>query len=169
MNAPHEITKWDRRFMQLAELVGSWSKDRSTKVGCVIVGTDHEVRAIGFNGFPRFVDDDIDERHERPAKYAWTEHAERNAIYSAVRIGVALKGCTMYLPWFPCMDCARAIVQSGISRLVALHPNLEDPRWGQDFRSAIVLLNEARVELQWFVEEDTLRTDRPTDGSTTAV
>src|SRR5690242_7044614 len=118
------MTKWDQRFMELAKLIATWSKDRSTKVGCVVVGTDNEVRSIGFNGFPRGVDDDVEERHERPAKYAWTEHAERNAIYSAVRVGISLKGCTMYLPWFPCMDCARALIQSGIAELVAFEPNL---------------------------------------------
>jgi hypothetical protein len=84
----------------------------STRVGCVIVGTHKEIRAIGYNGFPRGVDDDRDARHERPVKYKWTEHAERNAIYSSARAGISIDGCTMYLPWFPCMDCARAIVQS---------------------------------------------------------
>src|SRR3954447_3751356 len=105
---------WDGRFMQLATLIGGWSKDRSRKVGCVIVGAHNEVRSTGYNGFPRGVCDDEDYRHDRPMKYRWTEHAERNAIYSAARIGVPLEGCRMFLPWFPCMDCARAIVQAGI-------------------------------------------------------
>jgi len=58
----------------------------------------------------------------RPAKYRWTEHAERNAIFSAARMGVSIVGATMYLPWFPCAECARAIVQSGIGALVAYQP-----------------------------------------------
>jgi dCMP deaminase len=162
------MTKWDRRFMELAKLVATWSKDRSTKVGCVIVGPDREVRSIGFNGFPRRVDDDIEERHERPAKYAWTEHAERNAIYNAVRIGVPLAGCTIYLPWFPCMDCARALVQVGIVEIVALEPNLEDPKWGQDFKLALLLFEEAGLRVRWFrdssVEDSTKLWERETES-----
>jgi dCMP deaminase len=107
------MADWDLRFLRLAEHIGTWSKDRSTRVGCVIVGPHQEIRAIGCNGFPRGADDDLDARHARPAKYKWTEHAERNAIYNSARAGISIDGCTMYLPWFPCMDCARAIVQSG--------------------------------------------------------
>lgn len=136
-------------MMQLAVHVGQWSKDRSTKVGCVIVGSANEVRSIGYNGFPANVDDEDPSRHERPAKYAWTEHAERNAIYNAARIGVSVAGCRMYLPWFPCMDCARAIIQSGIKELIAFEPNVEDSKWGQDFRMAITVLNEGGVTVRY--------------------
>src|SRR5262245_49631273 len=125
-----QMIDWDSRFMRLAEHIGGWSKDRSTRVGCVIVGPNREIRSTGYNGFPRGVEDLVDERHSRPAKYKWTEHAERNAIYNAARIGVSIDGCAMYVPWFPCMDCARAIVQSGLSVLVAYRPDLDDPQWG---------------------------------------
>jgi dCMP deaminase len=134
------LSRWDSRFLELARFVGQWSKDRSHKVGCVIVGPSREIRAIGYNGFPRGADDSPEERHQRPTKYLWTEHAERNAIFQAARVGIAIQGCTMYLPWFPCMDCARAIVQSGIGRLVAIRPDSEDPEWGQQFRAALELL-----------------------------
>ena len=136
------MTNWDERFMALAALVGSWSKDRSTKVGCVVIGRFNEVRAVGYNGFVRGVDDDDDAKHTRPAKYRWTEHAERNAIYHAAQAGIPLSGCKMYLPWFPCMDCARAIVQSGIRELVAVKPNVADERWGPDFQDAIEMFEE---------------------------
>jgi dCMP deaminase len=142
--------KWDSRFLLLAQVVGNWSKDDSRKVGCIIVGPERDIRATGFNGFPRGVDDDVPERRERPAKYLWTEHAERNAIYNAARTGVPLAGCTAYLPWFPCMDCARAIAQSGIKTLVCgQRPDLNDPKWGGDFRSVPDLLSEAGVELRF--------------------
>ncbi|WP_158768339.1 dCMP deaminase family protein [Paraglaciecola sp. L1A13] len=146
-----KLTSWDQRYFELAQVVGSWSKDRSTKIGCVIVGPHNEIRSTGFNGFPRDADDDLDERHSRPAKYKWTEHAERNAIYNAARAGISLDGCRMYLPWFPCMDCARAIVQSGISELIAFSPNLEDQKWGEDFRFALDLFEECSVNVR-FVE-----------------
>src|SRR5437660_184888 len=121
------MADWDQRFMELAGFVAGWSKDRSRQVGCVIVAPDNSLRSIGFNGFPRGLNDDHDHRHERPAKYFWTEHAERNAIYAAARNGIPLAGCRMYLPWFPCVDCARAIVQAGIAELVSLAPDFSDP------------------------------------------
>ncbi|QQO33191.1 dCMP deaminase family protein [Bradyrhizobium diazoefficiens] len=141
---------WDNRFMELAVHVGGWSKDSSRKVGCVIVGPHNEIRATGYNGFPRGADDDKIERHARPQKYLWTEHAERNAIYNAARSGTPLEGCRIYVPWFPCMDCARAIVQVGIKHLIAVRPDEGDPQWGEAFTAALELLNEANVEIRWF-------------------
>lgn len=109
------VTKWHLRFVELAKHIASWSKDRSTQVGAVAIGPNREICSVGYNGFPRGVDDDIEERHQRPAKYSWTEHAERNCIYNASRIGVSLDGCELYCTHFPCPDCARGIIQSGIS------------------------------------------------------
>lgn len=149
------MTEWDIRFLRLAGHVAGWSKDRSRKVGCVIVDNNNIVRSVGYNGFPRGVFDEIEARHERPAKYQWTEHAERNAIYNAARTGVLLEGCRMYLPWFPCVDCARAIVQAGITELIAFRPNLEDERWGTDFVVGLQMLEEAGVVVR-FVDERAL-------------
>jgi dCMP deaminase len=146
------VADWDSRFMALARHIGEWSKDRSRRVGCVVVGPGNEIRSTGFNGFPRGVEDDIDERHERPSKYQWTEHAERNAIYNAARAGIPLVGCRMYLPWFPCVDCARAIIQVGIAELVCMKPDLTDPKWGDDFTMVPQLLEEGGVELRWYAE-----------------
>ena len=135
----------DRRWLALADVIGSWSKDRSTKVGCVIVGAANQMLASGYNGFPRGVDDDVDARHERPAKYFWTEHAERNAIFNAARTGTALEGSVMYLPWFPCCDCARAIAQAGVAVLVARPHSVHEPRWGEQFAVSAQILDEAGV------------------------
>lgn len=146
--------KWDRRFLSLAVFVGRWSKDRSTGVGCIIVDENRNVRAVGYNGFPHGADDDVEDRHLRPTKYFWTEHAERNAIYSAAQTGTSVHGCTMYLPWFPCMDCARAIVQSGISRLVAYQPDLKDETWGEQFSLAIELFQETGVHVDFVKNEE---------------
>lgn len=140
---------WDQRFMDLARLVASWSKDRSRKVGAVIVGPGREVVAVGYNGFPRGVDDAVESRHERPAKYRWTEHAERNAIYNAARTGASLAGTTIYLPWYPCMDCARAIVQAGILEVVAIEPDWNDPKFADDFRDVPALFTEACVAVRF--------------------
>jgi dCMP deaminase len=141
--------EWDIRFMRLAVEVATWSRDRSTRVGAVIVSPDNEVRAVGYNGFPRGIEDGVGERYERPLKYKWTEHAERNAIYVAARNGIALEGCRIYLPWFPCMDCARAIVQSGLIQLIAFKPDLEHGKWGEDFKFAMQLFEEAHLPIKW--------------------
>jgi dCMP deaminase len=150
------MTNWDLRFMELARHIGNWSKDESRKVGCVIVGPNNEIRATGFNGFPRGVNDDLTERHVRPAKYSWTEHAERNAIYNAARTGTALDGCRMYLPWFPCMECARAIAQVGVIELIAFEPDFSDPKWGPDFVSVPMLLEEAGVRVKWWKADSSM-------------
>jgi len=143
---------WPAYFLNMVELVASKSKDRSTKVGAVIVGPDLEVRSTGYNGFPRSVDDEIEVRHYRPAKYLWTEHAERNAIYNAARMGTSLKGCTLYLMYgpCPCADCARAVIQAGIIRIV-VPANRPFPgkggQWEENFRVAKEMLHEASVTI----------------------
>lgn len=139
--------------MAMADLVATWSKDRSTQVGCVIVDAyERRILSVGYNGFPRGVDDDVEDRHERPAKYAWTEHAERNAIFNAASLGVRLSESTIYMPWFPCVDCARAIIQAGILTVVAIRPAAGDrPDWAGSFAVAEEMLSEACVDIRWFV------------------
>lgn len=139
-----EVSSWDRYYAAMIELVASKSKDRSTRIGCVIVGPDNEVRSTGFNGFHRGIDDNVDARHERPAKYQWTEHAERNAIFNAARVGTPLKGCRLYVRGIPCCDCARAIVQAGIREVRILGFDM-DPRWAESQAVALEMMTEAGV------------------------
>ena len=148
------ITTWDEKFIKLCNLIASWSKDRSTKVGAVIVNGRNKLVSVGYNGFPIGFDDNVDQRHERPQKYEYTEHAERNAIYSAAELGVSVKGCTMYLCWFPCPDCARAIIQSGISKLVCKSFDVQDPKWGDGFLKSKEMLVECGVELKFIPDAD---------------
>jgi dCMP deaminase len=102
------------------------------------------------------VDDSQVDRHQRPAKYDWTEHAERNAIYNAARTGIALEGAIMYLPWFPCAACARAIVQAGLRMLVAIQPTGDDPQWGEQFEVSKLLLREGGVKVRLVPEKTDL-------------
>lgn len=144
--------EWDAYFMGMAEYVCTKSKDRSTQVGAVIVGTDgNAVLSTGWNGFPRGVDDEPDDRHLRPAKYQWTEHAERNAIYNAAREGVRLKGSTIYVTHMPYCDCARALVQSGISTLVTREPDWNDPhvKATQHVEVSRTMFAEAGIAVRW--------------------
>lgn len=138
------MTYWDDRYLEIAGVVASWSKDSSTKVGCVVVGPVRQILATGYNGFPRGVDDDVPERWERPEKYLWVEHAERNAIYNAARSGISLAGATMYVERHPCADCARGIIQSGISCVVVGSPVLL-PRWEESCTVAGVMFEESGV------------------------
>jgi dCMP deaminase len=138
---------WDNKFIELSNLVASWSKDTNTKVGAVIVDEDNIVLSMGYNGFPRGCDDSIECRYEKPHKYLYTEHAERNALYHAARHGVSLNGCSIYVTMFCCSDCARGIIQSGIKRVVAPTPDVDHEKWGEHFKAAIRMLEEAKVEI----------------------
>jgi dCMP deaminase len=125
-------------------------------MGCVIVGPDNNVRSTGYNSFPRGVIDDIPARLERPEKYMWIEHADRNAIYAAARVGTPLQGCRIFLPGLPCMDCGRAIIQVGIVEVVISKVRQEEwikttPRYVPDFERVEILLAEAGVTVTRWV------------------
>ena len=140
--------KWDIRFLKLATHISEWSKDPSTKVGCVVVGPDREIRSTGFNGFPRGIQDSDDRLTNRDLKYPLICHAEENAIMHAARIGLALKGCTAYVTWPPCTRCARSLIQAGVSEIV-IPSGLERPdRWRDDFEMSMGLLREAEVTIR---------------------
>jgi len=147
------MTNWNKRFMDLARHISTWSKDTSTKNASVIVDDDNTVLSFGYNGFPRGANDKIDSRYERPQKYLYTEHAERNAIYNAVRTGVCLKGGIMYVTMFPCIDCARAIINSGIKTLVTYEPEFSHKRWGESWRIAFEMFKECDVKIVYFSDE----------------
>lgn len=145
------MNTWDGRWLELSTLIATWSKDRSTGVGCVIVGGNQRVVSLGWNGFPRRINDNVEQRHERPEKYLWTHHAEQNAICNAAAIGHMTHGCTMYVSCHPCAACTRELIQSGIKRLVTIHPDRESEefknRWGRELSVSKEMLNEAHVSV----------------------
>lgn len=141
---------WNEYFKNIAEAVKLKSKDNSTQIGAVIVGEGNEIVSTGYNSFPRDINDDVVERQERPEKYYWMEHAERNAIYNAARIGVSTDGCTMYLTCgLPCADCARAIINAGIVE-VFIEPGAgaKGGIWDEHFKRTIQMFSEAGVIVQ---------------------
>ena len=117
------MTDWHKRFLDLCEHVATWSKDPSTKLGSVIVDDKKRIVSVGYNGFPRGVED-FEERYEnRPTKYLFVAHAERNALDNAPMM---VDNCTMYVTLLPCNECAKSIIQKGIKRVVTYRPTRED-------------------------------------------
>lgn len=143
-------TKWYQRFLSMARHVSEWSKDESTKVGAVVFTPRHAVLSVGYNGMVRGMDDDNPAYHERPLKYHLFEHAERNAIYNAAEHGIKLSGMLLACTHFPCSDCARAIVQSGITTLVVpkmQESRLMEARWRESWFASADILNAGEVQL----------------------
>lgn len=147
--------KWDLRFLEMAKLVSTWSKDPSTKVGAVIIRPDRSIVSVGFNGFPMKCGDNPDVYNNREEKLKRVLHAEVNAIILA-RTDVT--GYTMYV--YPpavgpsCNRCAVAIIQSGISRVV--HYKKEDSdfnsRWSEPCLLGLSLFQEAGVKVVRYSE-----------------
>lgn len=144
---------WADYFLGIAEQVKLKSKDQRTKIGAVIVGKDHEIVSTGYNSFPRGIDDDVEERQVRPEKYYWFEHAERNAIYNAARIGVSLRDTTMYLTCgIPCADCARGIISSGVKMIYCKTEDTTRNRehWDEHAKRSLQMFKESGVEVVFY-------------------
>lgn len=138
------LTTWDKRYICMAELVATWAKDRSRGVGAVIVNANNRVVSVGFNGFPTGIKDDVENRHLKPIKYKFTEHAERNAIYNTTS---SLIGCKIYVTLFPCTDCARAIIQTGITEIICPDINKSDD-WYEDFMISKEMFEEVFINIK---------------------
>lgn len=149
---------WDQLYLTMCYLVGMRSKDEHTHVGSVITDADNVLVSTGYNSLPRGIESDSKGKRlsrEGGEKYFWLEHAERNAIYNAARRGTVLKGCRIYVPWTPCADCARGIVQTGISEVI-IHQNGQDfydtntnGKWVEDHKRTRDMFVESGVKLRF--------------------
>ncbi len=138
------FTPGDR--METALRAASLSPNRVRQVGAVLVARDGtEIAAC--NTFPAGVRD-IEERHEGDGRLVWMEHAERHAIFEAARRGVATAGACLTTTFFPCIDCARAIVDAGVARLDTPAPDFDDAVWGRSFERSLAILREGGVEIR---------------------
>jgi dCMP deaminase len=133
-------------LMNLAASAASKSPNKIRQVGAAILTCDGGEPIAACNTFPKGVAD-LNWRHEGDGRFVWMEHAERNAIFDAARQGRSLAGATIASTFFPCIDCARAIVQTGIARLVSPEPELDDAVWGASFVRSRIILEEGGVEL----------------------
>lgn len=140
------MSDWDSRFLDVARLVSTWSRDPSTQVGAVITDSLGRIVSTGFNGFPRGVDDSPDRYNDRDAKLGLCVHAELNAILFG---GDRVRGASIYIyPLPPCCECTKAIIQSGIIRIV--YPDMPIPdRWKTSIEMSRMMLKEAGVTLDY--------------------
>lgn len=141
------LINWDEYFMGIALLSCKRSKDPNTKVGACIVDDDNKVVSIGYNGMPKGLDESKlswNKNDGLDSKYLYVCHAEFNAILNT-RNGSSLKGCTLYVTLFPCNECAKAIVQTGIKKIVYLDDKYHDTLFTQASRKLLLL---AGVELE---------------------
>lgn len=138
-------------FLQKAyEHAMKYSTDPSTQNGGCLVTLEGEILVYGANHFPEGVKESST-RWERPLKYKFVEHAERNCIYAAAKQGIRTKGLIMYCPWFACADCARAIVQAGIKMVIGHDSVLQEQsehwktQWKESVEIGDVILSEGGV------------------------
>jgi len=140
-------SKWVARFTDLAKEISTWSKDSSSRVGAVIVRPDRTIASVGFNGFPRGVEDRPDRIANRETKLLYTIHAEMNAILSAKE---PLKGYSLFVwPFQPCAHCAASIIQAGIKDVYCpSNAHLDSyERWKDSFKTALQMFDEAEVRV----------------------
>lgn len=146
-NAPPWITaaKWDDRFLNLAAHVGGWSKHPRKKVGAIIVRPDRTIAGEGFNGPPRGFDDSVFESMTRDEQHAVAVHAEQNAMHTARE---NLDGCAIYIHGMtPCAQCAAAIVQRRITRVVFSCGHVS-PDWMKSYALAERVLTMGGVDVK---------------------
>lgn len=141
--------KWHERFLNLAKEISTWSKDPSTKVGCIAVEPDQRrILSTGYNGFPPGIDDTDERLKNRELKYIYTVHAEKNMIYNATANGVSLSGSHVYVHNIGiCPECAKALMSVGVS-CVVLSKNRDKPqKWEDNFKISMLLFQEAGVRV----------------------
>lgn len=140
------MNKWDIRFLELAKLISTWSKDPSTKVGAVIVRPDKSILSVGFNGFPKSMADTEEWYNNREEKYSRIVHGEINALIHA---NGSVAGCSLYTyPFLPCDRCCVQMIQAGISRIVAPVASADAmTRWAAAFEKTKLYCSQSSVDV----------------------
>lgn len=138
------MSKWDARFLDMAATVATWSKDPKRRVGAVIADADHRVVSVGYNGFPRGVNDSPALLEDPQQKLLRTLHAEANALLFAAR---PVANCTAYVTYPPCSQCAAMLIQAGIARVVSFQSGEAPSKWAASWEAAEQMMREAGVDL----------------------
>lgn len=137
------------KYFKLAKYQAElFSKDPRKKVGCIFLAPEsYQILSMGYNGFPRNIDEGQEQRWEKPEKYFWVEHSERNAIYNASRHGTPLNNSICVSTYYPCSDCTRALIQVGVKTLVTKEPDSLSEKWYKEHQRSMIMLGEARVSV----------------------
>lgn len=148
---------WDKKYLNLAKEVSTWSKDPSSKIGAVAVGNHGQILATGYNGFPRKIQDLEERLMDREIKYAYTIHGEMNCIYNASLTGVSLNKANLYVFGLPvCSECAKGVVQVGIKKVFACHPVIVNTKWQESNYLSQMIFKEAGVEYNTIINHGEL-------------
>lgn len=139
-----ELNHWDKRFIDVANMVATWSKDPGTKVGAVLV-SERRIIATGYNGFPHGIEDLESRYNDRETKLALTVHAEVNAILNAAKNGAKTENTTLYVTFPPCVSCTTAVIQAGVTRVVRPDLSTAPERWVDSFAKGGRLMIEAGI------------------------
>ena len=152
----NDTSTWSSKYMGLARQIASWSKDPSSKIGCVAVGDHGQILSQGFNGFPRGIADTPERLNDREEKYKYVVHAEQNCIYNATLNGVSLNNSTLYVYGLPvCFECAKGVIQVGVKRVFMCYPVHVSHKWQDSLRQSYRMFNEVGVKC-YTVEESSL-------------
>jgi len=155
---PNTGLSWAEYFIRMAYLVSHKSKDLSSKIGSVLT-RDNMVLSCGFNGIPKGCNDNAEYRNERPEKYYFYEHSERNCLYFAARNGINTNNSVLYTLAVPCSDCARGLIQAGVSKVYYHYQHnanfeFENPKWAESVKRSLEMFDESGVKCighnQWF-------------------
>ena len=143
------------KYFKLAKYQAElFSKDPNTKVAAIVIAPDSfQILSTGFNGICRKLQE-TPQRWARPAKYKWVAHAELNAIANAARSGVKLENGICVVTLYPCVDCCKALIQSGIKTIITREPNMADPKWGEDFAISKEMFEESGINVVTLRNED---------------
>lgn len=139
-----------QRLLKIAYNKAQESTNPSTQNGAILVNDEGKIVLSAINSFPDGVKE-TQERQVKPLRHKFSVHAERNILYQAARFGIKTEGLTMVCPWAACSDCAQAVIQTGIKRLVAHKQALDKSNdWQEDMDLAFIMLREAGVEVVVF-------------------
>ena len=142
------LSKWDKRFVEISQLVSTWSKDPSRQIGAIAV-RNRKILSTGYNGFPKGIEDTEARLRVREIKYQYVVHAEMNCIYNAAENGISLRDSTLYIYGLPvCGNCALGIIQAGVKRVVAISRNTPD-RWKEAIGKTDEIFKEAGVKYEY--------------------
>jgi len=148
------MDKWDIRFLRLAREVANWSKDPSRQIGAIIVDDDHRILGTGYNGFPSGIKDLPERLDDREIKYKYVVHAELNALLNCLKSGISVRNSTIYVAGLPpCTECAKAIIQSGVKRVVSLIPDKMPENWAESCRHTDSMFEEVGLQSEQYYNE----------------